>query len=253
MRKYLFIFITALVVMGAALVVVAGYNGKFFKREKEQPLSASQAILDLQKHNTSTGKLYAEGKIELFENGNAVASESMAFKYCVSGGRFYQMTGPVEMINGKDYAVYVHHDKQFVQVAHPDDLPVKQLFSHATIIDSMMRINQMDASVQSAEGGLMRLTIAQPGGEQVSAYHILYDPADFIIKKIEMEMGGVEDAGTGIRSKQLIVISYAKLSQSIDEEEAMFSEKRFIKKLRRSFALTDEFSGYQLINLIPDK
>lgn len=243
--------ITASVVIGATLAVVAGYPGKYFNRPPEEvPVSASQAMLDLQKHNYSTGKIFAEGRIELFDKTNASQPvESMQFKYAASGNKYYQMTGPVEMINGNQYSLYVHHEKQLVQVAHAEQMPGRQLFSQAAIIDSLLHNNKMDAKVKKADNGLLMLIINQPGDEQASAYRILYDPKDFSIKKIEMDLPPGEDAGT----EQLVVVTYDKLLQSIEDKDALFSEKRFIKKLRKTFALADEFSGYQLINLIPDK
>jgi hypothetical protein len=250
MRKYLFVIVTATVVMCAALAVVAGYPGKFFKNSPEEvPVSASQAMLDLQRHHFSAGKMMAEGKIELFDKNNTAApKESMQFRYCVSGNKFYQQTGPVEMVNDKEYAVYVHHDKQIIQLGHAEDLPARQLFAHAAIIDSLLRNNKMDATVQQHADGLLALTINQPGGEQISTYRIIYDPKDFTIKKIEMDVHDTEG-----EDPELIVITYDKLSQQIDDEETIFSVKKFVTRSRKTFALASEFNDYQLINLIPDK
>lgn len=250
MRKYILVIVAATVVMCAALAVVAGYPGKFFKRPSgDVPVSAAQAMLDLQRHYFNTGKMLVEGKIELFGKDNtSAAKESMPFRYCVSGNKFYQQTGPVEMINDKEYAVYVHHEKQIIQLGHAEDLPARQLFAHTAIIDSMLRSNKMDATVQKYTGGLLALTIKQPGGEQIAVYRIFYDPKDLSIKKIEMDVRDAAD-----EAPELIAITYDKFSQSIDDEETMFSVKKFISRSRRTFALTSEFNGYQLINLIPDK
>jgi hypothetical protein len=152
------------------------------------------------------------------------------------------------MVNDKEYAVYVHHDKQIIQLGHAEDLPARQLFAHAAIIDSLLRNNKMDATVQQHADGLLALTINQPGGEQISTYRIIYDPKDFTIKKIEMDVHDTEG-----EDPELIVITYDKLSQQIDDEETIFSVKKFVTRSRKTFALASEFNDYQLINLIPDK
>lgn len=249
MRKYMLVIVTATVVMCAALAVVAGYPGKFFKRSPgEAPVSASQAMIDLQRHHFNTGKMMAEGKIELFDKNTSLPKESMQFRYCVSGNKFYQQTGSVEMVNDKEYSVYVHHEKQIIQLGHAEDLPARQLFAHTAIIDSMLRNNKMDATVQQQSGGLLALSINQPGGEQVSSYRIIYDPKYLSIKKIEMDVQAAEG-----EEPELIVITYDKLSQQIDDEETIFSVKKFVTRSRKNFVLASEYNGYQLINLIPDK
>ena len=157
------------------------------------------------------------------------------------------------MINNKRYSLYVHHEKQVVQVNHPSQMPARKLLDNAVLIDSLLRMNMSTATVSKAENGLYVITAIYPTEVQKLGYRIFYSPESFTIRKVEINTENPADVGDGVQTpvKERVVITYEKMDKQIAQEETVFSEDRFIQKKRRTLELTNEFREYQLLNLIP--
>jgi hypothetical protein len=254
MRKYLIIAGIGLAALAATITVIAGYGDKFLATTSDPVnISVGEALRQLYEHNYNAGKLFIEGKIELFSGENEQSVENMPFKYYVRGTDYYQQVGSVEMINNKRYSLYIHHEKQLIQVNHPTEMPGRQFFSQASLIDSLMKSDSTMTSVSENSDGMYVINASVPSGSGMAEYRIFYSPVSYIIRRVEIDIvsSAEEHTGNEAAAKERIVITYDKMDKQMEHEESMFSEDRFIHKKKKKIELAKEFSNYQLLNLIP--
>ncbi|WP_423736511.1 hypothetical protein [Chitinophaga caseinilytica] len=186
-------------------------------------------------------KMYPAGKPQqLIDQVNA--------DYVLQRDKYYCKMGNVEIVHNSESSLVVDHDDKIVLVggSHPAQRKSKQEEA-AFDLQSLLFRMQLDSVKYTVvqKGAQKELSITGMADPRVRKYRILYDPATFLVKQLQIEM--LPEDQTFGKDPLVVDINYYQYNKT-PKPDSFFASGKFVDLKGKSTRLKPAYNAYQLVN-----
>ena len=203
-------------------------------------VSAKSELQHLKEKYGANSDFSADLNYQWFEGCASTPNEVMLGKVVKSTDKQYMKIGNVETLTNEKYTIIADNDKKMVLLANASENT-----SSAMQVD-WDKIQEAFTKIEitSKDANTNILTLSSNYGA-VHSYEFVYNPSDYVLKKITCHVASETSTEKCKMSK--IVITYQNVTFETINPSA-FSEQKYLLKGSKGISLQGNYKNYQLVN-----